>query len=73
MLILQILSATLFLILSSSIGFEILEDVGPPDIVLVCCGGGGVVSGTAAAIKLSGHKDCRIYAVEPEGGKGMTI
>ncbi len=52
-----------------SIGFEILEDVGAPDIVLVCCGGGGVVSGTAAAIKLSGHNDCRIYAVEPEGGK----
>lgn len=48
---------------------EILEDDVRPDVVVVCCGGGGLVSGIAAAIKLSGLRDCRIYAVEPEGCK----
>ena len=58
------------LVAAFSAGFEILEDVGTPDIVLVCCGGGGLVSGIASAIKLSGHNpSCRIYGVEPYGCK----
>ena len=51
----------------SSVGLEIMEDVGEFDVVLVCCGGGGSVSGIASAIKLSGkNSNCRVYAVEPE-------
>ena len=51
---------------------EIVEDVTDPDIVLVCCGGGGSLAGTAAAIKLSGHANCRIYGVEPHGCKEIA-
>ena len=51
-----------------SAGLEVLDAVPQPDIVLVCCGGGGLVSGVAAAIKLTGHTDTRVIAVEPEGG-----
>lgn len=40
-----------------------------PDVVVVCCGGGGLLAGVAAAIKLSGCDETRIYGVEPEGGK----
>lgn len=54
-----------------SVAMEILEDDVRPDVVVVCCGGGGLVSGIAAAIKLSGLRDCRIYAVEPEGSRTM--
>lgn len=54
----------------ASIGMEIIESV-IPDVVLVPCGGGGLVSGIASAIRLSGHRDCRIYAVEPEGSCTM--
>uniref|UniRef100_K1QWD3 L-serine deaminase n=1 Tax=Magallana gigas TaxID=29159 RepID=K1QWD3_MAGGI len=55
----------------ASVAMEILEDDVRPDVVVVCCGGGGLVSGIAAAIKLSGLRDCRIYAVEPEGSRTM--
>uniref|UniRef100_A0A8W8LNF0 L-serine ammonia-lyase n=1 Tax=Magallana gigas TaxID=29159 RepID=A0A8W8LNF0_MAGGI len=54
-----------------SVAMEILEDDVRPDVVVVCCGGGGLVSGIAAAIKLSGLRDCRVYAVEPEGSRTM--
>ena len=55
-------------LISNSLGLEILEDVSEPDVILVCCGGGGVLSGVAAAVRLSGNSKCRIYGVEPEGG-----
>lgn len=50
-----------------SLGFEILEDLPDPDILLVCCGGGGLLAGTAAAVKLSGVDRCRVFGVEPRG------
>lgn len=53
----------------SSLGIEVLEAVPKPDVVVVCCGGGGLLAGVAAAIKLSGCNETRIYGVEPEGGK----
>lgn len=53
-------------------GFEILEVLPYPDVVVVCCGGGGLLAGVAAAIKLSGCEDTRIYGVEPEGGMGIN-
>ena len=61
------MSLTLTSCCDCSAGLEILADIADVDIVLVCCGGGGLVSGIAAAIKLSGNEDCRVYAVEPTG------
>lgn len=52
-----------------SLGMEVLEVIPEPDVVVVCCGAGGLLSGVAAAIKLSGCDKTRIYGVEPEGGK----
>ncbi|XP_071494949.1 L-threonine dehydratase catabolic TdcB-like [Diadema antillarum] len=49
-----------------SAGFEILEEVSDPDVIVVCCGGGGLLAGLAAAVKLSGKAKTRIYGVEPE-------
>ena len=58
----------------ASMGLEILEDIEDVDIVLVCCGGGGLLSGVAAAIKLSGKSDhTRIVGVEPEGACTMYL
>ncbi|XP_041377976.1 L-threonine dehydratase catabolic TdcB-like [Gigantopelta aegis] len=54
-----------------SIALEILEDVPNPDIVLVPCGGGALTAGVAAAIKLSGQSQCRVYGVEPEQAASM--
>ncbi len=54
---------------NGSLGFEILEVVPYPDVVVVCCGGGGLLAGVAAAIKLSGCENTKIYGVEPEGGE----
>lgn len=46
---------------------ELLEEVGPLDILAVCTGGGGVLSGCAvAASELS--PGCAVYGVEPEAG-----
>lgn len=52
-----------------SIALEILKTVPDPDVVAVCCGGAGLVAGVAAGLKLSGCKNCKVYAVEPTGGK----
>lgn len=52
-----------------SAGFEILEDCGNVDVIVSAVGGGGMLSGIAAAVKLSSHQNCRLYGVEPEGGK----
>ncbi len=44
---------------------ELIEDVGPLDVLLVCCGGGGLLAGSAVAARhLS--PDCRVLGVEPE-------
>ncbi len=46
---------------------ELIEDVGPLDLLLVCTGGGGLLSGCAlAATKLS--PGIAVYGVEPEAG-----
>ena len=46
---------------------ELIEEVGPLDVLFVCLGGGGLLSGSAlAARQLS--PDCIIYGVEPEAG-----
>ena len=44
---------------------ELIEEVGPLDLLLVCVGGGGLISGsTIAARHLSPH--CQIIGVEPK-------
>ncbi|XP_051976468.1 L-threonine dehydratase biosynthetic IlvA [Xyrauchen texanus] len=55
----------------ASLGFEILEVLPNPDVLVVCCGGGGLLAGVAAAIKLSGCENTKIYGVEPEGACTM--
>ncbi|WP_170316056.1 threo-3-hydroxy-L-aspartate ammonia-lyase [Microvirga calopogonii] len=46
---------------------ELIEEVGPLDMLLVCVGGGGLLAGSALASKAL-SPDCRIYGVEPEAG-----
>jgi len=53
-----------------TIGLEILEDLPEVDLVIVGIGGGALVSGIAAAMKLSGSK-AKIIGVEPEGAAKM--
>jgi threonine dehydratase len=48
-----------------TIGLEILEDMPGVETVFVPVGGGGMISGIAAAIKLSGSK-AKVIGVEPE-------
>lgn len=46
---------------------ELIEEVGPLDILLVCLGGGGLLAGSAlSAAALS--PGCAVYGVEPEAG-----
>ncbi|KAM9705325.1 LOW QUALITY PROTEIN: phenylserine dehydratase-like [Menidia menidia] len=55
----------------ASLGLELLEAVPRPDVVVVCCGGGGLLAGVAAAVRLSGLQETRVYGVEPEGACTM--
>jgi threonine dehydratase len=48
-----------------TIGLEILEDLPTVDCVLVPVGGGGLISGVAAALKLT-RPEVRVIGVEPE-------
>ena len=46
---------------------ELIEEVGPLDVLLVCLGGGGLTAGSAlSAAALS--PGCQVYGVEPEAG-----
>ncbi len=46
---------------------ELIEQVGPLDLLLVCVGGGGLISGCAVAARAA-LPDVRIIGVEPEAG-----
>jgi threonine dehydratase len=46
---------------------ELIEEVGPLDMLLVCVGGGGLLAGCALAAEAL-SPGCRIYGVEPEAG-----
>jgi threonine dehydratase len=50
---------------------ELIEDVGPLDLLLVPCGGGGLLSGSAIAAKHLLPK-CRVLGIEPEAGNDAT-
>jgi threonine dehydratase len=52
-------------------GRELLEEVGPLDLLVVPCGGGGLISGCAiAAAAMS--PGCRVVGVEPAAGDDAT-
>ena len=53
-----------------TVGLEILDQLPDVGTVLVPVGGGGLVSGVAAAIKLS-RPDTRVVGVEPSGAASM--
>ena len=50
---------------------ELIEDVGPLDLLLVPCGGGGLLSGCGVAAKHLAP-DCRAIGVEPAAGDDAT-
>src|SRR3990170_3514520 len=50
---------------------ELIEDVGPLDLLLVPCGGGGLLSGCAVAAKHLSPA-CRVFGVEPAAGDDAT-
>jgi threonine ammonia-lyase medium form len=54
-----------------TVGLEILEDLPDVDAVLVPIGGGGLISGIAAAVKLS-RPAVRVIGVEPEGAPTLS-
>ncbi|HET9002194.1 MAG TPA: threonine/serine dehydratase [bacterium] len=54
-----------------TIGLEIFEDLPGVHTVLVPIGGGGLISGIAAALKLS-RPDIRVIGVEPEGAPTLS-
>jgi threo-3-hydroxy-L-aspartate ammonia-lyase len=47
--------------------FELIKEVGPLDVLLVCTGGGGLLSGSAIAAK-GLCPFIRVFGVEPEAG-----
>jgi threonine dehydratase len=55
----------------ATLGIEILEDLPDPDAVIVPIGGGGLISGVAAAIKLS-RPHTQVIGVEPTGADVMS-
>jgi len=50
---------------------ELVQEVGPLDVLLVPCGGGGLISGCSIATHALAP-DCRIIGVEPLGGDDAT-
>ena len=56
---------------TAGVGLEVMQDVADLDAVVVSVGGGGLISGVAAAVKLS-NPSCAVYGVEPEGADAMS-
>jgi threonine dehydratase len=54
-----------------TVALELIEEVGPLDVVLVPCGGGGLLSGSALTTRYL-SPDSRIVGVEPEAGDDAT-
>ena len=56
---------------TAGVGLEFIQDIPELDAVVVSVGGGGLISGVAAAVKLS-NPACAVYGVEPIGAAGMS-
>ncbi len=54
-----------------TIGLEILEDMGAPDIVVVPIGGGGLISGIAISLKLLAKNRVKIIGVQSDAAPSM--
>jgi len=50
---------------------ELIEEVGPLDLIFVPCGGGGLLSGSAIAANAMSPK-CKVVGVEPAAGDDAT-
>jgi threonine dehydratase len=50
---------------------ELIEDIGPLDLLLVPCGGGGLISGCALAARAL-SPSCKVIGVEPASGDDAT-
>jgi threonine dehydratase len=50
---------------------ELIDDVGPLDLLFVPCGGGGLLSGSAIAARAM-EADCKVIGVEPAAGDDAT-
>ena len=50
---------------------ELIEEIGPLDLLFVPCGGGGLLSGSAIAAKAMAPQ-CRVIGVEPAAGDDAT-
>jgi threonine dehydratase len=50
---------------------ELIEEIGPLDLLFVPCGGGGLLSGSAIAARAMAPQ-CRIIGVEPAAGDDAT-
>jgi threonine dehydratase len=50
---------------------ELIEEVGPLDLLLVPCGGGGLLSGSALAVRAMARR-CRVVGVEPAAADDAT-
>jgi threo-3-hydroxy-L-aspartate ammonia-lyase len=50
---------------------ELIEEVGPLDVLFVPCGGGGLLSGTAIAARAMAPA-CKVIGVEPAAGDDAT-
>jgi threo-3-hydroxy-L-aspartate ammonia-lyase len=50
---------------------ELIDEVGPLDLLFVPCGGGGLLSGSAIAARAM-EADCKVIGVEPAAGDDAT-
>ncbi|NNE51594.1 MAG: threonine/serine dehydratase [Sulfitobacter sp.] len=56
---------------TAGVGLEFIEDAPDLDAVIISVGGGGLISGAAAALKLS-KPGIEVFGVEPMGADSMT-
>lgn len=57
---------------TSTVGFELMNQVKGLDAVVVPIGGGGLMAGIATAVKQM-NPDIKVFGVEPEGANTMTL
>jgi len=56
---------------TSTLGYEIFNQINDIDNVVISIGGGGLISGVGAFLKQLNPK-CKIIGIEPEGASGMS-
>ena len=56
---------------TSTLGYEIFNQIKDIDNVIISIGGGGLISGVGSSLKQLNPR-CKIIGIEPEGASGMT-